>query len=70
MLKRAASEQDEIVPVDHLLVVDVAQDRLELDARAALDPNRVLGVVVDQSAGDFPAPRSTQATTSPRAKWP
>src|SRR5690606_35806774 len=50
-----SDREDEVVPVDHLVEVLVAQDLVNLLRAAALDPGELLRSVVDQTAGQLPA---------------
>src|SRR6266404_4763599 len=51
----ALSEQDQVVSVDQLRFVDVAQDSFDFRRGLAQDALRLCGAVIDQPARDFPS---------------
>ena len=65
---RCATEQHQVVAVDQLGLVDVAQDRLDLRRRLAQDARRFLRAVVDEAARDLASVGRRSSRRSRRAR--
>ena len=68
--RAAGLKQDEVVAVDQLRLVDIAQDGFDLARRLFQDAAGFGGAVVDEPARDLAPSGPQQPTTSPRSNSP